>query len=148
MLHNTESDALINSPAAPEARLQTILDDIGLDATIITNPQLAQTLSSTNIVILNDTSRNPLQEKPKHESSLGSDLKLPPSKVRPESLAYVLYTSGSSGKPKGVKMSHNAICTSLTAFAPMLGMNRNSRFLQYSAYSWDVGLLPLESFLN
>ena len=60
------------------------------------------------------------------------------SKVTPANLAYAIYTSGSSGQPKAVAMSHRSLCNLLswqlqtsTHFTPV-------RTLQFASLSFDV----------
>lgn len=45
--------------------------------------------------------------------SLGSTLQFAPVQVDPQELAYVLFTSGSTGEPKGVELTHDAVLNTL-----------------------------------
>ncbi|HYG62213.1 MAG TPA: amino acid adenylation domain-containing protein, partial [Thermoanaerobaculia bacterium] len=56
----------------------------------------------------------------------------------PESLAYVLYTSGTSGRPKGVGISHRSLAHHAEAVARAFGLGPRDRVLQFSSLSFDV----------
>jgi amino acid adenylation domain-containing protein/non-ribosomal peptide synthase protein (TIGR01720 family) len=55
-----------------------------------------------------------------------------------ESLAYVLYTSGSTGAPKGVGVPHRALVHHGAAIAERYGLASSDRVLQFAALSFDV----------
>ncbi|KAK3292804.1 uncharacterized protein B0H64DRAFT_425642 [Chaetomium fimeti] len=69
----------------------------------------------------------------------------PPARpsLTPDNTAFVLYTSGSTGLPKGVVLTHASLSTSLDAHGAKLGFSTSTRALQYSAYVFDLSLLEL-----
>jgi amino acid adenylation domain-containing protein len=56
----------------------------------------------------------------------------------PESLAYVMHTSGSSGQPKGVMIPHSAIVNRLDWMQARFGLRPGQRVLQKTPLTFDV----------
>lgn len=56
----------------------------------------------------------------------------------PDQLAYVLYTSGSTGEPKGVMVSHAALANHCAAMAGVLDLGPSDRVLQFASIAFDV----------
>nr|POF13490.1 nonribosomal peptide synthetase tes [Quercus suber] len=55
----------------------------------------------------------------------------------PASIAYVLFTSGSTGMPKGVVMEHKSLASSIRGHGNAFGISATSRVLQFSSYVFD-----------
>ncbi|KAI1495540.1 hypothetical protein F5X99DRAFT_415025 [Biscogniauxia marginata] len=68
--------------------------------------------------------------------------------VTPANLAYVLFTSGSTGQPKGVMVQHSQFLASSIRYSPILGLDSASRILQFSAYTFDMSILEIWSTLT
>ncbi len=74
------------------------------------------------------------------------------SKVRgltDSSVAYILFTSGSTGEPKGVEVPHSALSNLLQSLKRRVGMEAGASLLSVSSYTFDISLseffLPLIS---
>lgn len=61
-----------------------------------------------------------------------------PRPAAPQNLAYVLYTSGTSGEPKGVEISHEALVNHSQAMAKHYGLQPSDRVLQFASIGFDV----------
>ncbi|WP_432783775.1 amino acid adenylation domain-containing protein [Pseudomonas corrugata] len=63
-----------------------------------------------------------------------------PISVAASDLAYVLYTSGSTGQPKGVMNEHGALMNRLYWMQDAFPIGPNDRVLQKTPYSFDVSV--------
>jgi amino acid adenylation domain-containing protein len=122
-------------PAYPEARRRLILDDVGKNV-ILTCKSLLYSFQggeSARIVVVDDESE-----------SVGSreGEQSPHEIAGPASLAYVMYTSGSTGQPKGVMVEHRGIVrlvrdTNYWHFGP------DETFLQLAPPSFDASTFEI-----
>ncbi len=63
--------------------------------------------------------------------------------LNPDHLAYSLYTSGSTGQPKGVLVSHRAICNRVLWSQQHIPLTAADRLLQLASWSFDIALWEL-----
>jgi amino acid adenylation domain-containing protein len=68
---------------------------------------------------------------------------LPPQPARPEHLAYLLYTSGSTGEPKGVELTHRNVVHCFAAFDPYYETQPGDRWASSGSLSFDIHLEEL-----
>ncbi len=57
--------------------------------------------------------------------------------LSPENLAYIIYTSGSTGRPKGTLLTHRGIPNFITVQSQFLGIDENTKVLQFASLSFD-----------
>ncbi|KAJ4130548.1 Nonribosomal peptide synthetase 4 [Fusarium falciforme] len=120
-------------PAHPDARINDILADV--DATVVLcSPQYAERLENLGTKAV-QVSRTFVHGIPPRQQSAVS--------VSTNSPAYVIFTSGTTGRPKGTIVSHSAFCTGATAHGLAMGMNESSRVLQFASYTFDASIMEM-----
>ncbi|MFD5733316.1 non-ribosomal peptide synthetase [Streptomyces sioyaensis] len=72
-----------------------------------------------------------------------SGLPSPPRQPDLGGIAYVLYTSGSTGQPKGVMVGHEALVDRLAGLAERPGLAADESVLAMAALSFDISLAEL-----
>uniref|UniRef100_UPI000A381205 non-ribosomal peptide synthetase n=1 Tax=Amycolatopsis kentuckyensis TaxID=218823 RepID=UPI000A381205 len=113
-------------PRYPDERLALLLTDSGA-TTVLTTRAARDRVPRGARVLLSDDGGEP-----------GS---APPRRVRPENLACVLYTSGSSGRPKGVLIEHRSVTRLCADEHARLGPGDVST--QYAPLSFDASTLEI-----
>jgi amino acid adenylation domain-containing protein len=68
------------------------------------------------------------------------DESLPLPACAPASLAYAVFTSGTTGRPKGIVTTHEAYISSLVARKIAVRLDRNCRVLQFCSFSFDISV--------
>jgi len=63
--------------------------------------------------------------------------------ARADGIAYILFTSGSSGKPKGVEIEHRALSNFLASMRREPGMGDGDRVLALTTVTFDIAALEL-----
>ena len=123
-------------PAYPEERLQRILEDTGIQV-VLTQQNFLQAyecLSEKTIVPLDPEFMDlMLAAQPDANLALES---------RPEQLAYIMYTSGSTGVPKGVMVSHLSVLRLVIA-QTFMPLNQETVMLQAGSIAFDAATLEV-----
>ncbi|MBE8517345.1 amino acid adenylation domain-containing protein [Amycolatopsis sp. H6(2020)] len=71
-----------------------------------------------------------------------------PVPAGPDDLAYVLYTSGSTGVPKGVMVSHRAALNTVMDVCERFGVGASDRVLALSALGFDLSVFDVFGLLG
>ena len=120
-------------PKHPIGRLKTIIEDLGPRAAgvILTSESTAHLFKDLKpTLVVSSSLAGTLPEK-------YTTIK---RKARSESAAFVVFTSGSLGKPKGIVLEHAAVCTSAREHGPFIKLDTQSRVLQFASYSFDISI--------
>ncbi|GFZ95388.1 non-ribosomal peptide synthetase [Dyella caseinilytica] len=121
-------------PDGPPERIAMMLDDASPIA-LIAPPELCARFGLGGMLLLH----------PEHLDAL-LDITAPePDLSMPESTAYVLYTSGSTGQPKGVEVTHRNLGNLLQGMREQLALVASDRFLAIATMVFDIAML--ERFL-
>ncbi|MER6916881.1 amino acid adenylation domain-containing protein [Streptomyces sp. NPDC000594] len=118
-------------PKYPSHRLEYILNE-AMPQLVLTDADTVAVLPATGLATLFVTDIE------------DSDAVLP--SVHPESAAYVMYTSGSTGQPKGVTITHANIVNGITRLAPVIGSGPGRKALASTSINFDVS--AFEIFTN
>lgn len=116
---------------APAERLEFILNDISADL-LITDSFHGQALH-----LMRDMTTLYVDQ----DAFQGTRHLAPQPKISTSNIAYVLYTSGSTGLPKAVSVSHRAVTQSLLAHDRHIP--HFTRFLQFAAPTFDVSIFEI-----
>ena len=122
-------------PSYPRERLAWMLEDT--QATVVlTHRALLSSLPphTAQVVCLDDPELSDLSTAP-HRNV--------PSGVAPHNLAYVLFTSGSSGRPKGVMVEHRQVSNFFAGMDDVLAFESPGTWLAVTSISFDISVLEL-----
>ncbi|MFS0655873.1 amino acid adenylation domain-containing protein [Bacillus sp. 179-C3.3 HS] len=114
-------------PEYPDARIEYMLKDTGIKMLLTKNEWLKKvSISQTELICLD----------PGYEEFL-PDAEVTPPALYPEGLAYINYTSGSTGQPKGVLIPHQAVIR-LVCETDYVALDEQTRILQMASFSFDA----------
>lgn len=115
----------------PEERLRIIVQQTHskLILTSVLNGDLASQFSQTILLV-----------SPALTEDYGYVLSQSYPTPHPSSIKYVVFTSGSTGVPKGCAISHENLCSVLHHQIHCLGFRPSSRVFDFASYSFDVAI--------
>ncbi|MEK4317564.1 non-ribosomal peptide synthetase [Bacillus sp. FSL R7-0229] len=114
-------------PEYPDARIDYMLRDTGIQLLLTKNEWLKKvSIHQTELICLDQGYEEFLPEA-----------EVMPAALRPDGLAYINYTSGSTGQPKGVLIPHQAVVR-LVCETDYVTLNEQTRILQIASFSFDA----------
>ena len=121
-------------PSFPQARLETIVADAQVQAVLAESAYLplARMLGEAagQVLTIDAAWDQANTRNPQH-------------RVSPDTLAYVLYTSGTTGVPKGVMQSHRHVLHHIRVYTNNLHLRAEDRLTLLASYGFDAAVMDL-----
>lgn len=121
-------------PSYPQARMQAMCDDLQVSLALA-SPSLAATAESVmaQVMVVSEDAYAVNHDAPDVSSGEGLG-----ARHHPGNALYAVFTSGSTGRPKGIVVDHGPFCSRAATTGQALGIQRNSRVLQFASHAFDV----------
>ncbi|MCU1323501.1 MAG: putative linear pentadecapeptide gramicidin synthetase LgrB [Acidobacteriaceae bacterium] len=126
-------------PSYPVERLKVLVEDSNAPL-ILSETQVVDTLPLTNtfVVVVDGESSTDIRAQ---------SFDTPRTATVSDNLAYIVYTSGSSGRPKGVEACHRGVTNLAYAQAKQFDIALGRRVLQFASLSFDASVSEIFSTL-
>ncbi|KAH9861676.1 hypothetical protein J1614_011429 [Plenodomus biglobosus] len=127
-------------PKHPQARLQELISDVRAQVVLCSrNHHIKASEVAKSAFIIDQRAFRKL--------AIPSGAK-PKALATPENAAYCLFTSGTTGRPKGTVNLHGGFVTSAAAFTRRMNINATSRTFQFASYTFDASCIEILSALT
>lgn len=136
---------ILLDPSHPIPRLQQICQDTYATTLFssVATFDLAKQLGCRHVLPVGAGDKGASTNIPRESDSDddNNDGVLVPRQARPNSALYAVFTSGSTGKAKGVVIENGAFATNAAVTGPAYLLNKQSRVLQFASHAFDATVL-------
>lgn len=117
--------------AFPERRLKAIVQQVGSNLILSSAAKLSLSSRLSNTVVeVSENAINSLQGASRPTFTPQSS----------SAIMFAVFTSGSTGNPKGVLLTHANFASSLSYQTKKLGFHRHSRVFDFASYAFDIAV--------
>ena len=119
------------NPEHPTTRLRNLLNDTN-SPVVLVEPRYQHLFvgGNENVVSIDSTFIK--------KGTSATTASLAESRVTPHNMAIVVFTSGSTGEPKGIVLEHRTMCSAARHQGYSFGYNAGMRMLQFAHYTFDL----------
>ena len=124
-------------PSHPKSRIKYIIENVGARLVLCSERYCEKFADMPGVEPLVVDASFPRRPQPIAPSGVTM------RKPTPANAAYLIFTSGTTGLPKGTVISHHAFATGATSHAPAILMRQSSRVLQFSNLCFDASVMEI-----
>lgn len=120
-------------PEYPQARIEFMLQDAGASHLVTSEKYTGKFQSSAREILMEDLLRQSCQY----------NVTPPDVEIKMNDVVYILYTSGSTGQPKGVQITQLGLVNFLIGMLKAPGLSSHDKVLALTTISFDISGLEL-----